>query len=288
MLRAGAIFSLLLSGCFRSVIIDEQRSDDLVEQLESRAFKGDLTAVRKRVRARLPVVESRASTPVEELLSVDELKDRKWKLCFAPGSDDCVEAHELDGGNGVRFAVACERRDNCAERIWEALEPGAASAANVVAQARSEDRASLFEESFVPRWAVTGGAWGTVRSYENVTGLGARVGVRRWLDPYLLAGALVEYERTFMTQPRNQVALQLRIEMATYMKWSEQHLNLPEASAYLFFAPALDFSNVTRYGARAGIGAQVVRLTPVFMEAGLQTLFPDQEVRLIVRIGVGV
>ena len=88
--------------------------------------------------------------------------------------------------------------------------------------------------------------------------------------------------------PRNQIALQLRIEMATFLRWSSEHWNLPEASAYIFIAPALDLGSQRRYGARAGVGAQVVRLPPVFMEMGLQTLFPDQEVRMIVRIGMGV
>jgi hypothetical protein len=282
-----ALVSLLLTGCFRSVIIDEQRQDDVVEQLQARQFKGKLETVRKRFKQRLPIVESAASTPVDELLSVDEVNGTKWRLCFAPGEDDCAEANELEG-NKVRFALACERPDHCAERIWEALAPGEVGNAELVARDRSEERATVFENQFVPRWTLTGGAWGGVRSYENVTSLGLRFGVRRWLDPYLIAGALLEYERTFLAQPRNQLALVARVEMATYMKWSAQHWQLPEASAYLFFAPAWDFGSKNRFGARAGIGAQVVRLTPVFMEMGVQTLFPDQEVRVIVRLGMGV
>jgi hypothetical protein len=286
MLRAGVIL-LLLSGCFRSVIIDEQRQEDVVEQLEARRFKGNLQSLRKQVRSRLPLVESAASTPVDELLSVDELDEKKWKLCFSPGTDDCVEAQQVDSAH-VKFAVACDRRDHCAERIWEALAPGEVRAADGVARARAEDRATIFEDQFVGHWTLAGSAWGGVRSYENATSLGLRVGARRWLDPYLLAGLLLEYERTFMTPARNNIALQIRVEMATYMRWSQQHWHLPEASAYLFIAPAVDLSNKTRYGLRAGIGAQVVRLTPVFMEMGLQTLWPDQEVRVIVRIGMGV
>src|SRR4051812_45274521 len=56
-----ALIGLLVSGCFRSVIIDEERQADVVEQLEQRKFKGDLHAVRKQLRARLPIVESAAS-----------------------------------------------------------------------------------------------------------------------------------------------------------------------------------------------------------------------------------
>lgn len=282
-----ALIGLLVSGCFRSVIIDEERQADVVEQLEQRKFKGNLHAVRKQLRARLPIVESAASTPVDELLSTDNVTDKTWKLCFAPGTDDCAEAKEYDDGH-VRFALTCQRPDHCAERIWEALAPGEVGAADIRARARSEERATLYEDKFVPRWSATAAAWGGIRSFENVTSLGLRMGVRRWLDPYLMAGALLEYERTFLPVPRNQIAIQLRIEMATFLKWSSEHWNLPEASAYIFIAPAIDLGAQRRYGARAGVGAQVVRLTPVFMEMGLQTLFPDQEVRMIVRIGMGV
>src|SRR5262249_39077627 len=159
----------------------------------------------------------------------------------------------------VRFALECARVDTCAERIWESMAPGEVAAADAAARDRVEDRAAMFEQRFVGRWAVAGNVWGGIRTFDNVTTAGARVGLRRWIDPYILLGALLEYERAFFPAARTQLAASLRVELATWLNWCDRHWNLPEASTYLFVAPAVDFGLPLRGGARAGVGVQVVR-----------------------------
>jgi hypothetical protein len=280
--------AVLLSGCFRSLIIDEQRVGDVAEQLEQRPFDGPLTSVREQLLTQLPLATSLASTPARDLLSVDQLGGRRWHLCFAPGTDDCVDATEDDEGK-VHFHLACAHVEHCAEWVWESLAPDEVYVADKRARDRQEERASHFEQSFTGRWTLAGGVWGSVRSSENSLGLGGRAGVRRWVDPYLMGAVMVEYERSLTM--RNQLALHVRFELSTWSQWSERHWNLPEVTGYVYVAPLVDFGSGgdVKWGGRGGAGVQVVRLAPLFLELALQTLVAVRtEVRMIFRLGIGV
>lgn len=279
-----ACFSLC--ACFRSVIIDEQRIDDIAEALEARVFEQDLQTVRDTLRARLPLVQSSASTPIDELLTVDDLAAPTWRFCFAPGTEDCVVATESPERH-VTFRLHCAHAERCTEWVWETLAEDEVHAADKVARDRMEERATLFEQRFPGKWTPAAGIWASIRSSDNVAAFGVRAGARRWVDPYLMATAMLEYEHSFLS--RNQLAAHVRFELSTWSKWTQRHWGLPETSGYVFLAPVADFGGeYLRGGMRAGAGVQVIRFVPLFLEIALQTLFPKNELRMVFRLGVGV
>jgi hypothetical protein len=149
------VVGLFASSCFRALIIDEQRVNDVAEQLEARAFDGTLAAIREQLMQRLPLAESAASTPAPDLLSIDQLAAPTWRFCFEPGTEDCVEAIEAPLGK-VHFHLHCAHAEHCAEWVWESLAPDEVYAADKRARDRQEERTSVFEQSFTGRWAVAG------------------------------------------------------------------------------------------------------------------------------------
>lgn len=114
---------------------------------------------------------------------------------------------------------------------------------------------------FRPAWAPTAAlllTWGvhTHLSY------GAELGLRRWLNPYLLVTGVLNYERarwdTWPRQPEgsdslrsHNLSLVARLELAGWDSDVRKRLNIPDASVY----PLVGL--VTALGASGGVGTGV-------------------------------
>lgn len=304
--RVSILCVLLLAsgGCVRNLRAEQAYHDSLRADFEQHPFRVSLPEAKLRLRTLAQSSPERACAPC---VFVDRCTGESCSFRVGTSSEDeaCLTATEKPYGV-LHFQVTCGDRwrvDDTVQLVWEDLEPDAYADAETRAQGALA-RVTLDEaRSFTPRWGLTAGAFGALGSAS--LGYGARLGVRRWNDPNLIAGALVEYEYTWFDIPPAPVGSpkqaghlvtgELRAEVAPWSAWTAK-TSLPEFSLYMLGGGSvlLDDANPGFGGGfRFGFGGHAVHYTrtyslPFFLEVHLSRLFFTAYEATSVRMTIGV
>jgi hypothetical protein len=261
---AGAV---LLSGCFHFALVEQQRAVLLEQELKGRLLPMTLEE------ARAVVLRDVAQgcgalgvsrRPADCELAVDVVEPKRWRFC----RDACCATlvARPDGVELVDVAAPFSgvSLPDCRERMWLVLDPLGAAAVLRDLPDRAEEAAIDLERHFPHRWAFTGAVFASLTT-PSAFSLGAHVGVRRWISPYLIPGATVGFEHQLTATPRELISLRPRIELTTWTPEADR-MGLPGVSMYLFVAPQLVVGGgEVNPGFQAGVGV-IVRLG--FFEIG--------------------
>lgn len=222
-----------------------------------------------------------------------------------PAHEEVLLLLRESAGGGTRVAVqqaTSPRGRPLLTNAWWVLGGEGLEEAQALADLHAEAAALEEWRTFRPRWSLTGAAFlsGGVR----LTGVGVRVGVRRWGEPHVLTGAALEYELGELRSPAerrgapaHQLALPFRVELAPWTEFSAS-TGLPEASLSLFAGPSLLLRTDGEWGPalgyRAGASVQLLHandglLLPLLLEGQLQQHGPVtggiRDLRLLVGVG---
>ncbi|MCI0574222.1 MAG: hypothetical protein L0Y66_26120 [Myxococcaceae bacterium] len=302
---------LLVTACTHSSRAERARGEALREALEAHTFPVSPEQARVRIlslglrsESALPVSDegcSNTGCSIRVGLGIPGRGEVRLRLTGMPQETTRVEL--VSTGTPLERATPAQvwRIQALLLQVWKAL--GEAGLADAQAQAARWAEAEAIDEwrTFRPRWGLTGAATYVMGSGQS--GFAARFGVRRWLEPHLVASTMLESEwGTLSASPGSSavsthlLALPLRVELAPWTEFSAAH-GLPDTSFSLFAGPTLMMPGALGPeavpGLRAGVGLQLLHATdgvlmPLVVEAHVQQhALPGGGVR-DVRFSVGV
>lgn len=176
-------------------------------------------------------------------------------------STDCVILESADGGTATSFSNGSPSEET-ARTVWQAIDPLGYSLLDGGLEARAEHVLLEEERAFVPRFAPTFGLFGAYQS-NDVFGLGAKGGVRRWHDIHVLTSYEVQYEYSNNRRPHG-VALIATLELSRWSRFSDDVLGAPWASVGLLVGPQLQIGSTVATNLRAGVVVHVNELSGLF------------------------
>lgn len=279
--------SLTLSGCIEMRQAQVER--DLVQQrLESQLFVLPLPTACHGIEA----LDATFADPGAHRSCgpcIDRVESARTDFCTyelreTAGDDPSQVVTAEQVGDAVRVRViSIDPREPPAEdelrRLWRSIDPDSARDSSRTLEADAQT--AVLEEAahFTPRSSFTAGLQITLGGGHS--GVGLRGGLRRWQNPYLIYGALLEAEWALITVPWSagrpsgalMLSLPLRAEFSLWSHWSEHTANLPENTLYILAGPlaVLDDDGVpgSGIGWRAGAGVHLVHVAhtmPCYLE----------------------
>ncbi len=206
--------------------------------------------------------------------------------CGACVRGRCFQLFEDHGDS--RVVASHELTEADLRLIWSGLDPESLAELQPSFEDRVQDKLIEQEARFVPRWGLTAGLLAGIVTDRSATGVGGRVGVRRWFDIHLIGHAAFEYRY----KGDHELSLRFGVEVA---RWSEGRLwgavGAPPGSVSLFIGPLIRVP-AFRGGLRTGAGFHLtsLRSAPMFLELAAETYFAGQNTSVagVLTVGIGI
>ena len=268
-----ALLALLLTGCATFTGATGAKREVLSDALKAQPFP-------------MPVGEA-----ADRLRQQTRIRPEcRWTLegtqrCNACVGGICLDLVDEAAMTRVQLSEPLLERD--ATAVWMALDPETYAQLTPELPTLVNEKLVEQEQRAQGRWGVLGGIFSSLLSDSlGSTGVGGRIGVRRWFDAHLGAQAAVQYA----WRGEHEFHARVGVEVT---RWTEGRfwgaLGAPGASVTMFIGPAVRTA-LPIVSIRTGVGLLLTdfRGPPIFAEFSADTQLLGESSRVVGGFTVGI